>query len=63
MILKAKFTVENESIPDSTVKSMHAEALATVDRHGPDHMTMSCFFEQNKETCSAVTRASDLSKF
>jgi hypothetical protein len=62
-ILKAKFIVENSSISDSTVKYKHVEAFPTDDLQGQDHVTPSEFFEQNKVICSAVTRASDLSKF
>ena len=62
IILKAKFTVENASITDNTAKSIHPEAVATDDLHGPNHIALFDFFEQNKVICSAVTRTLDASK-
>ena len=59
-ILNAKDRVENASMTDNTVKSIHVEAFAIDERHGPDPVAMSCLLEQNKVTFSAVKRASDL---
>ncbi len=44
-ILKAEYRVENASMPDNTVKSIHAEALTIDDRHGPYLAGMSCLLE------------------
>ena len=62
-ILRAKVTVENASITDSTVKSKHVEAFATNYLQGPHSVARSDFFERNKAICSVFTRASDPSKF
>ncbi len=62
VILKAKFNVENASITDNIVESIHAEAFATDDLHGLDPVELFDFFEQNKVICSAVARTFDASK-